>query len=324
MPQSSYPYANGYIFSISQRMLGSARLARLTEADSNTAVKLLREMGYGVSAADPNDVESMINAELEEARKVVFEITPQPEVIELFLLDADAHNLKTLLKAKLLGIDADEMLIGGGLLPMEKLKRAVNDAEPEVLPGPFSGAVKNALAIIARDPDPRLISAEVDRAVFQFIDETLKNHKNAFAGKYFSAKADYINVKSLIRARALNWEAAELAPMLVSAGEISPATILSALELPAEQLAKKLNIGAQGGEISRCMEEYALSGDASSMDERMDSALMKMVKDGKMDMFGMGPIVGYLLGRQAEASALRVIFAAKQAGVEPKLPEQYM
>lgn len=324
MPQKSYPYAGGYMFALSQRLLGSARLARLVKADYDEAAGLLREMGYGSAAEKAADVDGMIDAELKAARKAVFEVTPEPETVKLFLQDADAHNLKVLLKARLLGVKADDMLLPDGFISTELMRRAVDENAPELLEEPFSGAVSRSLKLLESDPDPRLISAEVDRAVFAHIAAALQKSKNGFVKRYFAAKADAVNIRSLIRAKALGWGAAELEPMLVTMGEISPQAIAEALELPAEQWAKKLGGGNPEGWVSRCLAEYAATGDAASVDAKTDALLMEAVRHENMDVFGMGPTIGYLLGREAEACALRVIFAAKRAGRTPVLPEQYV
>ena len=75
--------------------------------------------------------------------------------------------------------------------------------------------------------------------------------------------------------------------------------------------------------ISRALEEYAQEGNARGVERRMDSALMTLVRESRMETFGLGPVIGYLLGREAEAKALRVLFAAKRVGITPELPELY-
>ena len=55
----------------------------------------------------------------------------------------------------------------------------------------------------------------------------------------------------------------------------------------------------------------------------METALMNVLRSVKWDMFSLGPIIGYLMGREAEAKALRVIFGAKRGGFDYELPELY-
>lgn len=324
MPQKSYAYANGRLSVIGQRMLGGAFLNRLVESEGPDAVKLLRDANYGAGAHNPNDVEQLIAAELAASRALVWELTPEPEVIKLFLLKTDAHNLKTLLKAKLLGIQATDLMAEGGAFPLALLQKAVNDGEVSALPEQFAKAVEEAEGIAQKSGDPGLISAAVDRAVFDYIGASLKKSGSAFAKRYFSAQADFTNVQSLIRARALGWGESKLSPMLVSGGEIPFETILSCLEVPAEQLANRLKKGSLGEKIAKALEEFAQAGSLKGLERSMDRTLMELVRSEKNDIFGMGPILGYLLGREAEARAIRVIFAAKLAKSTPELPELYV
>ncbi|MGI6150902.1 MAG: V-type ATPase subunit [Christensenellales bacterium] len=324
MPQKSYAYANGRLSVIGQRMLGGAFLNRLMESSEADAIKLLREANYGSGAGNANDVEQLIAAELAASRALVWELTPEPEVVKLFLLRTDAHNLKTLLKAKLFGIQAGELMAEGGAFPLTLLQKAVDEGDLSELPAQFAQAIEEAESIAQKSGDPGLVSAAVDRAVFEYIGVSLKKRGNAFAKRYFSAQADFINVESLIRARALNWREDRLIPMLVFGGEIPKDTILSCLEVPVEQLAVRLNRGQFGPAIAKALGEYAQTGSLKGLERSMDRALMEMVRAEKNDILGMGPILGYLLGREAEARAIRVIFAAKLAKSTPELPELYV
>lgn len=325
MPQSSYAYAVARTRVLETRMLDSAKIARLSEAESQEALRLLMEGGYGQGAqpgAD-GDVEPLIKAELSAARKVVWEITPAPEVTGLFLLHTDAHNLKALLKARILGEEAGDLLAEGGLFDVEKLQKCVADKDYRDLPESFKQALNGVEKQIAADPDPRMLSAAVDRVVFEHIESVLKKKKNAFARQYFAVKADFINVRSALRARSLGWGADKLAPMLVPGGEMESKVFLEALEMPADQLSKKLANGKHYRAIAAAVEQYNETGSASAVDSKMDQALMELVRAGKGDTFGLGPVVGYLLGREAEAKAVRLIFAAKRAGRDVDLPQLY-
>ena len=149
MPQRSVPYAAGRVWVMETRLLDKNRFARLTEASAPEALRMLGEMGYGAGAQGTGDVEAMIAAELAAARAAVWEITPDPDTTSLFLLKTDAHNLKTLLKAKMLGIDAKGILAEGGCFPPEKLEAAVASGNYGELPPAFAEAMTRAESIIA-------------------------------------------------------------------------------------------------------------------------------------------------------------------------------
>lgn len=324
MRLNSYPYANGRLSVISQKMLDRGRFSRLAESDGKEAVRILREAGYGAGAGDSEDVGRLIEAELSEARALVMELAPDPEIISLFLLQTDAHNLKVFLKAKLLNVSAEGIVPEGGAFPAALFQKAVEEGETEGLPEPFVKAIHKAEEIAGKTQSSKLVSAAADRAVFEYAAEVLKKHPNDFAKRYFSALADYTNVGSLIRARKLGWSPDELAPMLVPGGSIAQSTIVGCAEMSPEQLGKALSAGNSDPSIGRAAEESALAGSPEAMDKSRDAALMGMAREGKGDIFGLGPLVGYLLGREAEARAIRMIFAAKGAGASAALPELYV
>ena len=88
-------------------------------------------------------------------------------------------------------------------------------------------------------------------------------------------------------------------------------------------IAKLERVGKNGKIISQSVEEYVTTGDASVLKRKMETALMNVLRSVKWDMFSLGPIIGYLMGREAEAKALRVIFGAKRGGFDYELPELY-
>ena len=299
MPQASYEYAVGRISQLSTKMLDAAKLRRIYEAGSfQEALALLLETGYGGNLSPEQlateEIDYVIREQLQISRRIVWEVTPAPELTSLFLLEVDGHNLKTLLKARLLGVEAPDVLIDGGSFPLEQLKECV------------------------------ATSAEIDGAMFRHIKNVLDDkHDHSFVRDYFSLQADFQNARSVVRARLLNWDVDKLRLMLLEGGEIDFNVFLEGMDTPMEQLGAKFNRGKNGKLISQSVEEYVTTGDASVLKRKMETALMHVLRSVKWDMFSLGPIIGYLMGREAEAKALRVIFGAKRGGFDYELPELY-
>ncbi len=329
MPQASYEYAVGRISQLSTKMLDATKLRRIYEAGSvQESLALLLETGYGGNLTPEQmaseEIDYVIREQLQTSRKVVWEVTPAPELTSLFLLEVDGHNLKTLLKARLLGVEAPDVLIDGGSFPLEKLKECVASANYESLPEAYRNTMNKIEAELARGIDPLKFSAEIDGAMFRHIKSVLdKKNDHSFVRDYFSLQADFQNARSVVRARLLNWDVDKLRLMLLEGGEIDFNVFMEGMDTPMEQLGAKLNRGKNGKLISQSIEEYVTTGDASVLKRKMETALMNVLRSVKWDMFSLGPIIGYLMGREAEAKALRVIFGAKRGGFEYELPELY-
>lgn len=329
MPQASYEYAVGRVSVLFTKMLDASQIRRISEtAGEEEALALLLETGYGgnLSAGQVNtkEIDYIIRAQLQLSRQKIWELTPAPELTSLFLLQVDVHNIKTLLKARLLGIDAPDVLIEGGTFSLDFLHEAISNKYYGDMPHAFRTAMDKIELELQHNIDPLRFSAEIDCAMFRYIKEVLKEkHDNSFVREYFSLMADFQNARSVVRSRLLHWEADKLKPLLLECGEIEHSLFLEAMETPFEQLGAKLNHGKHGKVISQTIEEYVSTKDPSVLKRKMETALMNVLRDVKWDTFTLGPIIGYLMAREAEAKALRVIFGAKRGGFEAELPELY-
>lgn len=330
MPQPSYEYALGRISVLSTHLLTAAQLRRISEASTTKeAMKLLLETGYGENVATEQEIalgeiDFIIRDQLQLTRKRIRELTPDAELTGLFLLPVDTHNLKALLKARLLGTSADNILREGGNFDLSLLKDMVQTKYYEDLPPIYNETLNQIEADLAREADPFRLSAMLDGALFRQAREVLDRKKeNGFIRNYFSLWADYQNTISLIRAQNLHWELSQLRLVLVDCGDIPKTVFEESLDVPPEQLGARLNQGSHGAELVQAINEFAQTNELAVIPRRMKEGLNLILRRAKWDTHSLGPIVGYLEARETEAEALRMIFGAIQGGFEPQLPDVY-
>lgn len=329
MPQASYEYAAATISVMSSKMLTSAQVRKIYEAkDFRESLILLLDTGYGgnlsIDQIANEEIDYVIREQLKLSREMIWKVTPEPELTSIFFLPVDAHNMKTLLKARLMGIDAPDVLLNGGIFDTDKLREEVLNKNYIDLPPILRRTMEEIEVDLQREVEPSKFSAKIDGAVFEYgksiIDKA--DHKG-FIKDYISLIADFNNVRSVIRARALKWDASKLKDFLLVGGSIDHKVLLEALETPLEQLSGKLNRGPDGKIIAYAIDEYATTKDIPLIKKRIDQAILNLLSKEKWNTFSLGFIANYLVGREAEAKALRLIFGAKRAGFEIELPELY-
>ncbi len=139
MPQASYIYANARVGVAQTRLLTPERVERMTEAkDASEALKVLQEAGYGGNREVKSafDFQQLIDDELKKAYDFIYEITPDKDLTDLFLVPFDFHNVKALVKGRLLSEeDDDTLLYPVGTVPYDRLKAGVRDRDYRSLPG---------------------------------------------------------------------------------------------------------------------------------------------------------------------------------------------
>lgn len=329
MPQSSYEYAAATISVMSSKMLTSAQVRKIYEAKNfRESLILLLDTGYGgnlsIDQIANEEIDYVIREQLKLSRKIVWQITPEPELTSIFVLQVDAHNMKTLLKARLMGIEAPDVLIEGGVFDIENLREAIAGKEYISLPPILRRTMEEIEVDLQREVEPSKFSSKIDAAVFEYSKAIIdKTENKGFVRDYVSLMADFNNVRSVIRARALKWDATKLKHALLVGGAIDHKNLLEALETPLEQLSGKLNRGPDGKLIAYAIDEFVTTKDIPLIKKRIGQATLNLLSKEKWNMFSLGFIINYLVGREAEAKALRLIFGAKRAGFEIQLPELY-
>ncbi len=316
MPQSSYAYAVARIRAKENGLIGRDKMSRLAESSLEEAVRMLVESGYGnMPEATAADCEAMIAHERDDAARLVQEITPEPEITDLFLLKTDIHNLKVLLKARLLD-SQDVELVSGGVYLKEKLTLAVRDHDYRDLPGALRDALEALEKELPTREDPQRVSVRLDQAYHTHAGMILNKHKNAFASDYFKALADFDNVLALLRLRAMGASKEELADVVLPGGSIPKSTLVDAMEQPQENMVKQVSTGVAGSAIQKGLEEMLRTDRVSALEKARDNHLMELTKKGKYDVMTLQPVLGYLLAREQEARCIRLIVTVKRNGLD--------
>jgi V/A-type H+-transporting ATPase subunit C len=324
MPQTSYPYAIGRVKALETRVLNTDKLRKLAGVSLEEFLKALRDANYGGGALNDEPLEAAVKKELREAKRFIWEITPEPAVTRLFFLPTDACNLKIILKARLLSKQPEGLWEEGGAFPPEELCEAVRSGSYVFLPSPLKDDLQEAEKFLSRDPSPWRLSAQVDRAVFNYIKNTLAERRSEYAESYFSLLSDFINLKSFVRARRLCWEEQRFFFSFLPGGSVGRMDFRRAYLAPDEQLAASLNKGMHGPLLAAALDEYFSQNSAAALERKLTGFLSRFVYLRRRDSDGLGPIIGYLLGKEAEAGALELIHTALGLSAEPVLPELYL
>ncbi len=313
MPQKSYPYAVGRVRALETKVLDEVKWNRLYECTEREALRLIVDAGYGRQEAE--DIEQIISFEQQKLREEIYELTPDAELTNLFYLQYDAHNLKVLLKSRLLKTEPSDDMFERGTFNVELIKVCVDNYDYSMLPNPLRTCLTQLEEDLSQEHwrNPRLVSAAVDNAIFRHRFSILDKKKNPLVLKYFTAQVDFANVLSMLRARALGWNEGQIRPMLIDGGEIDKSKLISALDANDESLSGILGSGSNWLIISSAVEEFAATGSAQRAESVFTLELMKVAQSERYSSFEIGPIVSYMLLRDNEALKLRELFANKRS-----------
>ena len=282
------------------------------------AAKLLAECGY----EDLSDADAAgVDAALTRRRAAVFEelagMAPQPEVVDIFRLKYDYHNLKTLVKAAGAQVSGDRLLSDCGRVPADKLKAAVEEDRLSDLPADMAAAYESARSLLARTGNPQLADFELDAAYFAELMRLAEATGSEFIKGYVRTMIDSANLRAAVRTVRMGKDRDFMLTALAPGGFADRENLAAAAE-SGDGLAAIF--------ASTCLEHAAAlgaeamkGGPLTDFELACDNGVSAYLSQAKTKPFGIEPAAEYLALLEGEITAARMILTGRLAGIEPEV-----
>lgn len=300
------------------KLLNNDRAQRMLDAGSfEEAAKLLTDCGY----ADMSQMSAKeIEAELAGHRRSVFnellELSPDRELVDVFRMKYDYHNLKAIIKAEAMGLSAESILSDSGRFEPDELLGIYNEERFTELPPIPAQAVQEAKSTLARTGNPQLADFVLDKAYFAELKATAKSVGSSFLEGYAEILIDSANLKSAVRTIRMGKDADFLREVLIPGGRVGVDRIVAAGDgdgiaalFAHSGLDKAAALGA----------EAANGGSMTEFELCCDNAVNTYLKGAKLISYGAETVVSYLAAVESEITAVRMILTGRLSGIEPKV-----
>lgn len=322
MPQSSLVYAVARTRVLEGKLLTQDRLRRMLDAQSaQDALRALQEMGYG--GAQEGDIKQMIDQELSQAYRYVREVTPNVYATGAFLLKGDCYNLKVLFKGKVLGKEVQHMLLDRGTLGIDALLAAVQNQDYAVLPA--------HLGQVARQLDARIeggfgnvreIECLLDAACFADMADYARRSGQQVVVQCVQVQADLLNLITLLRIKRSQAGPEQLAGALLPGGSVPHALYLSAMGVSEDALLQHLGLTQYRDALAAGLELYARNGSLSLLERESDDVVTHLLQQRRYERESIAPLIGYLIAKEREAQAVRLVVVAKMNDVPMQMAQE--
>ena len=293
---TDYLFLSARIRAMERRLLTAQRLEQLLTAPSVEAcAQLLSEWGYAPVHDEPS-LQAALSAQREAVFADVSRFMPEAEVLDVFRLKYDYHNIKTLLKAPQ---DAERLLIDAGTVPAETMrKKHAENGGWDFLPADMAAAADEAQRVLAETGSARSSDCILDRAYFARLEKLAADSHIPYLQDYVRAMIDAANLRSLIRTQRLG---------------------LDAGFLRGTAFAREAELG----------DEAAKGGSLTAFEKACDDAVLRAAGAARRVPFGVEVALGYLAAKEAEWTAVRTVLSGRMAGVpaealRERLREQYV
>lgn len=314
---TDYLYISTRLKAKGQKLMDKAKLTRLIEAKSDAdAMKLLTENGW--NAFDPNDLtecEAEIARQQRETFELLYRYAPDRRMIDLFRLKYDYHNIKAIIKALSLGIDAKALLSSAGTIPKSELLLAISEEQYFKLPREMANAAIDAAELLGRTGDPQISDLLLDRALTQQMVKLAADTQSEFLKGYVSLSIDLQNLRVLVRCARVNKGYDLLKRALFEGGSVS---INGFTGESSDDIIRQRFAAAIFAEPIQAALKAISGGAMAPLDMACDNALIKYLKGQSLAPFGEVQLIGYLLAKESELVSIRTVMAGRRAKLSPE------
>lgn len=307
-----YIYAVSRIHANESRLLSFADIEQLLSCKTyDESIKVLVDKGFGGNEAF-DDYEELLNYENARTWQFVAELFDDLSVFDALRLPNDFHNLKASIKRVCADAAPEKVLVFNGTLDAMDIYNADLKQDYSALPLFIKSTADKARDALLKLRDGQLCDVIIDRAQLAAMLEASKNSNCDFIEKYADLYVAQSNVKIAVRAIKTSKQADFFDMALCPCKTLDIEKLKNAALEGMDSLYDYLLTT----EFEKAVE--FLKKSPCEFEKFFDNYVMESIKSQKYNSFGLAPAAAYILARENEIKALRIVLCAKKNSLNEK------
>lgn len=323
-----YTYPNARVRARMGRIFNEKQFSEIIESGNIEEVKnYLRGYPDYAKYIDQYPLEKALDTLLAENYDLVARITPENsrDAFKFLLKKWDIRNIKSIVIAKAVGLNADDtldLIVPYGDLT-DKLDALIEaDNITEVL-GALEGTeyapiLEDAIPIYQETGMLLPLEASLDKYLLENLLRTVatpEDDNTSYLKNYVGDMVDSTNLKIILRAKVDGLKFEDIEPYMISNGyQIREWKLKDLLE--TEDVAGVVS-GLEGSDyaaiLSGAMADYNETGSISAFETALDNHVNDTAKKISLkNQFGIGPMIGFLSRKEMEIKNLKIIARGKR------------
>ena len=300
-----YTYAVARIRYREARLLTDSDLnLLLSAANTENVIRILKEKGWGDASTD-NDPESLLATEEQKLWQFIDEVVEDRSVFDFLLAPNDFHNLKVAVKAITRDIKPDDMFIPDSVCDPKKLYEALKRREYDDLPEHLRDIAREAVTVLLETSDGQLCDILIDKACMDYVYSLGKQSEDDIIRLWCELFVVSSDIRIAVRSAKTGKSRDFILRALADCDTLDIKRLANAAALSYDDVISYL------GETVYSKAVEALSESMSAFEKWCDDSMTEALKPQKWEPFGVGPVVAYIIARQNEIKAARMILSAK-------------
>lgn len=320
----SYVYAVARLRGMENHLLDTAFFSRLMDSPSiDEALKALGETSYAQWLSQQNNnFDKAIDAEILATCQELGQFVPDKELLTLYRMQYDFHNVKVLLKSlfKVRGGDLNgrrhDLLSQLGTIPTEELIEAVETEEYGFLPFGLNDIIPQCWTLWDQTKNAQSVELLLDHQLFKSMLKIAKDLNMPDVIKWVKNKIDVENLRGAIRLARMNYDPAKGLAFFHEGGNLAPLDAAKLLSEPRETWGKLLSHTDIGAILETLQEQSDINAALSEISKALDEYLIKILDKTRYSTNAPASVLLYLLNKEAEARNMRIALVCVAGGLD--------
>jgi V/A-type H+-transporting ATPase subunit C len=298
-------------------LLDASQFQRMMEADGpDEALKVLSETNYARGMAEGDwRFDSALEAELCATFDEFTGFVPDRELIDVFRVPYDFHNVKVLMKggfkARSGGKRRYDLLTRLGSVPVDDLASKMESEEYGWLPYGLSQTIPACMAAWDQNKDAVEVERMLDRCMFASILSIAGRVNEPGVLKWARAKVDSENLRNLLRMKRFGFDASSAAAFLHEGGAIAPSALAPLVSEQFDGWRRVLGYSEAGLAISSVQDEGDFEKLMVALERALDDYCSSVVAKARYSSDSPENVLAYLWGKEMEVKNIRTILVSK-------------
>ena len=300
-----YTYAVARIRAKENSLLTKQDLQQLLSSpDYGEAIRILSGKGFD-GGGEFRDYNELLTKETEKIWQLMEELKIDRTELEVFLYKKDFHNLKSAIKAVVTNAPTEKLYISGGTVPPEIIENAIREKDYSALPESMRDAAREALTALLQTGDGQKCDIIVDRAALYAIKAAGQRADSAMIADYAETTVALSDIKIAARGNALGKSKDFMRGAMAECESLNTDSLSAAAAKSKDDMLEYLALTPYSGAAE------ALKSSYSEFEKWCDNLIMDKISEQKSNPFSIAPIAAYILARENEINAVRIILSGK-------------
>ncbi len=271
--------------------------------DAESITRYLVENGWNAPKEGSNS--DILKAEETALWDLMKELTGDLNIFNFLRLPVDFLNLKAIIKAVYSECEAEYMYSTGGVTDPSLIYKAILSKEYSDLPAHLIDVAQEAVSVLYKTADGQLCDLIIDKACLEAVYEEGKNSSNELIKKYCELYVASGNIKIAVRGSNLQKPLDYIYRSMATCDSLNIKSLSLAATKSFDDICTYLSSTDYKTAVPFIKESV------SAFERWCDNYIMDTMRTQKSEPFSIGALIAYIIAKQTEIKAVRLIFTAK-------------